>query len=120
MSDNILIPREELKRLRNVLAMAAHPYPSPHAQYVDQLMAEHGYEIEAKRERNERLGAAIDNACAVLPADWALTINLERNAGTITLYDAEGDEVREDFGGGDGLDEEINEAVKYAQEPSHG
>ena len=35
----------------------------------------------------------IENACADLPEGWEIRINLERNSGTVSLLDPEGDEV---------------------------
>lgn len=39
VGDHIAVPRQELTRLRNVLALAAHPSSSPHAGYIDGLLA---------------------------------------------------------------------------------
>lgn len=40
-NDNVLVDRDCLKRMSNVFKQTTHPYPSPYADYMDQLLKAH-------------------------------------------------------------------------------
>lgn len=63
------------------------------------------------------IGAAIEKACEMLPNGYIITIELERNSGTLTLltpssFQEDGD-IIDNFGDGD-FGDHINSAVAYA------
>lgn len=60
------------------------------------------------------LGRALEHAAEALPEGWTITVEVERGSGSVLLYNPQGDEVDEGFGGGDHFYEEIEEAVAYA------
>lgn len=59
------------------------------------------------------IGAAIHRACRELPARWSIQIELEQDAGCITLYDGSGNTVDADAGG-EMLSSQIGMAIDTA------
>ena len=68
------------------------------------------------REQREdyAVGAALQRAAGELPEGFEICVEVERGAGTVRLYGPEGDEIKGIEG--DGLADEINEAIDTAME----
>lgn len=61
---------------------------------------------------NLAIGTALNRACAELPEDWSIQIELEKDAGVVTLYDPMG--ATQDIDHGDTFDESIDNAIELA------
>lgn len=70
-------------------------------------------EMDAKDVRHLSIGKAVERACIDLPVGVEVILSLEKDAGTVTLIDAEGDET-ENFPTEDGLGGVINAAIDAA------
>ena len=73
-------------------------------------------QIEALLKKlDESIENAIENACEKLPNQFWIDVSIERNAGTVELYDGDGDGV--DFPSNrECMADEINDAVEHAIE----
>lgn len=60
-----------------------------------------------------RLGAAMMRACEVLPAGWTLSVETERDAGTIRLSNPAGDDVEVSYDHDD-FAHSVNAAIDQA------
>ena len=68
---------------------------------------------DAEQERWMGIGKAIERACVDLPAGAEINIHLEKDAGTVTLSDCDGDE-QENFPTDEGLAGVVNAAIDAA------
>lgn len=102
--------RCECRRLCDYDAMAAER---------DQLKAE----VEALRkdaffhrhtQRQAELYQNVQMAAGSLPDGWQVVIEIERDAGTVSLLDGDGEAVDEEFGDSGDLADQVAEALKYA------
>ena len=79
-------------------------YAAPHAQ-ADMR--------DAEQERWMEIGKAIERACIDLPDSTEIVISLERNAGTVTMFDPDGNE-HDQFSHEDGFAGVVNAAIEAA------
>lgn len=68
---------------------------------------------DAEQERWMGIGKAIERACVDLPAGAEINIHLEKDAGTVTLSDCDGDE-QENFPTDEGFAGVVNAAIDAA------
>lgn len=72
--------------------------------------------LDTITRRRLLIGAAIEKACEMLPDGYTISIELERNSGTVTLltpsFEDDGDII--DDWGDSGFGDAINSAVAYA------
>lgn len=68
---------------------------------------------DAEQERWMGIGKAIERACVDLPVGAEIILSLEKDAGTVTLTDEEGDE-QENFPTDGGLAGVVNAAIEAA------
>lgn len=73
------------------------------------------YESDAEQERWMEIGKAIERACIDLPDSTEIVISLERNAGTVTMFDPDGNE-HDQFSHEDGFAGVVNAAIEAAVE----
>ena len=70
---------------------------------------------DAEQERWMEIGKAIERACIDLPDSAEIVISLERNAGTVTMFDPDGNE-HDQFSHEDGFAGVVNAAIEAAVE----
>ncbi len=70
-------------------------------------------ERDAEQERWMEIGKAIERACIDLPDSTEIVISLERNAGTVTMFDPDGNE-HDQFSHEDGFAGVVNAAIEAA------
>lgn len=68
---------------------------------------------DADQKRWMEIGKAIERACIDQPESTEIVISLERDAGTVTMFDPDGNE-HDQFSHGDGLAGVVNEAIDAA------
>lgn len=68
---------------------------------------------DAEQERWMEIGKAIERACIDQPESTEIVISLERDAGTVTMFDPDGNE-HDQFSHEDGLAGVVNEAIDAA------
>ena len=70
--------------------------------------------LDAETRRHAAIGKAIERACADLPEETEIIVSLEKDAGTVTLIDQDGNEHEKfstDYGFAGVLDEAIDTAI---------
>ena len=70
-------------------------------------------ELEAETQRHAAIGKAIERACMDLPDGTEISVSLEKDAGTVTLIDQDGNEY-ENFSCDYGFAGVLNEAIDAA------
>jgi hypothetical protein len=65
-------------------------------------------------QRQAELYQNVQMAAGSLPDGWQVVIEIERDAGTVSLLDADGEAVDEEFGDSGDLADQVAEALKYA------
>ena len=73
------------------------------------------YARDAEQERWMEIGKAIERACIDLPDSTEIVISLERDAGTVTMFDPDGNE-HDQFSHEDGFAGVVNAAIEAAVE----
>ena len=68
----------------------------------------------SKHQIEAAIGRAVNRACEELPFGYDLHIELEKDAGTISLYRPDGEEVDEEFHDCDRFSGEIDNAINVA------
>lgn len=66
-----------------------------------------------KAEKDAEFYTQAQRACAELPEGWEITINLEQDAGTISLFNPDGDEVQFDSNY-ESIQQELRDAIDAA------
>ena len=69
--------------------------------------------LDAETRRHAAIGKAIERACADLPEETEIIVSLEKDAGTVTLIDQDGNE-HENFSTDYGFAGVLNEAIDTA------
>ena len=69
--------------------------------------------LDAETRRHAAIGKAIERACADLPDGTEISVSLEKDAGTVTLIDQDGNE-HENFSTDYGFAGVLNEAIDTA------
>lgn len=69
--------------------------------------------LDAETRRHAAIGKAIERACADLPEETGIIVSLEKDAGTVTLIDQDGNE-HENFSTDYGFAGVLNEAIDTA------
>lgn len=69
--------------------------------------------LDAETQRHAAIGKAIERACADLPEETEIIVSLEKDAGTVTLIDQDGNE-HENFSCDYGFAGVLNEAIDAA------
>lgn len=96
------IAKVRAKRTEKWEVRALYAAPKPAAQALD-----------AKEKRWLEIGKAVERACEELPEDAEITVSLERDAGTDTMSDWDGNE-HDNFPHEDGLGGVMNAAIDAA------
>lgn len=65
-------------------------------------------------QRQAELYQNVQMAAGSLPDGWQVVIEIERDAGTVSLLDGDGEAVDEEFGDSGDLADQVAEALKYA------
>lgn len=76
-------------------------------------------ERDAEQERWMEIGKAIERACIDLPDSTEIVISLERDAGTVTMFDPDGNE-HDQFSHEDGFAGVVNAAIEAARAAAKG
>ena len=71
------------------------------------------YARDAEQDRWMEIGKAIERACIDLPDSTEIVISLERDAGTVTMFDPDGNE-HDQFSHEDGFAGVVNAAIEAA------
>ena len=69
--------------------------------------------LDAETQRHAAIGKAIERACMDLPDGTEISVSLEKDAGTVTLIDQDGNE-HENFSCDYGFAGVLNEAIDTA------
>ena len=69
--------------------------------------------LDAETQRHAAIGKAIERACADLPEETEIIVSLEKDAGTVTMLDQDGNE-HENFSCDYGFAGVLNEAIDAA------
>ena len=69
--------------------------------------------MDAETQRHAAIGKAIERACADLPEETEIIVSLEKDAGTVTMIDQDGNE-HENFSCDYGFAGVLNEAIDAA------
>ncbi len=69
--------------------------------------------MDAETQRHAAIGKAIERACADLPEETEIIVSLEKDAGTVTMIDQDGNE-HENFSCDHGFAGVLNEAIDAA------
>ena len=69
--------------------------------------------LDAETQRHAAIGKAIERACADLPEETEINVSLEKDAGTVTMIDQDGNE-HENFSCDYGFAGVLNEAIDVA------
>ena len=75
---------------------------------------------ECDRERHQRLGAALERACAELPDGFELLVHIEKGAGWLSLYGQDDGAIEVDSDDERDLGREVDTAVVRAKERARG
>lgn len=89
---------------------AGHAFCVEMAKEIEKLR-----EQLAAAQKHAEVGEAIERAARELPEGWEISIRLERESGTVNLFDTDGSLVQfatDDYA----LSDTINDAVKWAKE----